>query len=1543
MSASGYSLPANTISVTVNAPTTTTLSSSANPSVVGQTVSYTATVSVTSPDTGIPTGNVEFFDNGVAISACGGTSGVVVNGSGQAVCALSWPSIVGQSITAGYVGNLPAYYLPSASTVLSQVVHQASTTTAVTSSANPSVVGQTVTYTATVSVTSPGSGSPTGNIEFFDNGTAISTCGGTSGVTVNGADQATCLVAWPSTVGQTITAKYLGDSNYLASPTSPSLNQVVNKASPTLSVTAPGTGVEGTAITAANITATLANSSGASDVNTITFTVFGPQTTAPTTCTTGGTAAGTATPAGNGTYATSSSFTPSAVGTYWWYASSPSDANNNAAASTCGAGMTSTVVGKASPTLSVTAPATGTAGTTIAAASITSTLASSSGTNDANTITFTVFGPQTTAPTTCTTGGTAAGTATPAGNGTYATNTSFTPSGAGTYWWYASSASDTNNNAAASACGTGMTSTVVAKASPTLSVTAPGTGTAGTAIPAASITSTLASSSGTNDANVITFKVFGPQTTAPTTCTTGGTLAGTATPAGNGTYATNSSFTPSGAGTYWWYASSPSDTNNNGAASACGTGMTSTVVAKASPTLSVTAPGTGTAGTAIPAASITSTLASSSGTSDTNTITFTVFGPQATAPTTCTTGGTAAGTATPAGNGTYADSSAFTPSGAGTYWWYASSASDTNNNGAASTCGTGMTSTVVAKASPTLGVTAPGAGTVGTAIPAASITSTLASSSGTSDTNTITFTVFGPQATAPTTCTTGGTAAGTATPAGNGTYATNSSFTPSAVGTYWWYASSASDTNNNGAASTCGTGMTSTVVGKTSPTIATTLSAASITVGGTAFDSSTLTGETSNAGGSVTYSYYTNNTCSTGLVTVGSVTVTNGSVPVSATATFSTAGTYYWQAVYNGDTNNNTASSPCTAVTNEQLTVNKTSPTIATTLSAASITVGGTAFDSSTLTGETSNAGGSVTYSYYTNNTCSTGLVTVGSVTVTNGSVPVSATATFSTAGTYYWQAVYNGDTNNNTASSPCTAVTNEQLTVNKTSPTIATTLSSGSITVGGIALDSATLTGETGNAGGTVTYNYYTNNTCSTGHVTVGSVTVSGGVVPSSSNVTFSTAGTYYWQAVYNGDTNNNTASSPCTAVTNEQLTVNKTSPTIATTLSAASITVGGTAHDSSTLTGETSNAGGSVTYSYYTNNTCSTGLVTVGSVTVTNGSVPVSATATFSTAGTYYWQAVYNGDTNNNTASSPCTAVTNEKLTVNNTVTKSTAGTYTLTVPAYVTSFTFTMSAGGGGGGVAGASGGGGGTVTGTITIPSSSSATTFTVIVGGGGGGGATNTGGAGGASGTGCALGGVGGGGTDAGGGGGGATCIYLQGAPSGTVIAVGGGGGGGGAGSGTGGKGDGGLTTNPGTSVGTSGTNSGGNGGTYGTTQTTGTPQYTITNTAGKLGGTGTAAGTCTAGVCGAGGAGTTGGGTSSVGGGGGGGGVASGGGGTDAGTGANDKGGGGGGGSAYTGGTATITVVATSATDGGGGAGGAASSAGTAGSVSFTGAGLTLA
>ena len=458
--------------------------------------------------------------------------------------------------------------------------------------------------------------------------------------------------------------------------------------SPTLAVTAPGTGTAGTAIAASSINGLFASSSGAGTATgTITFKVFGPQASAPSTCTSGGTTVGTATAAGDGTYHPNAGFTPSQAGNYWWYASYPSDANNNAATSICGSGMAETVVAKASPTLSVTAPPTGTTASAIAGSSINGVFGASSGGSSATgTITFTVFGPQASAPSTCTSGGTTVGTATAAGDNTYHPNASFTPSQAGNYWWYASYPSDNNNNAATSTCGSGMAETVIGKASPTLSVTAPATGKVGTPISNAMINGVLASSSGATSAKgTITFAVFGPLVSAPSTCTSGGTTVGTATAAGDGTYHPNPGFTPSQAGNYWWYANYPSDAGNNAAASLCGSGMAETVVSAAgsAPTISTTlsAHAIAAGGSAYDAASL------SGGTSPTGTVTYSVYTDSGCAnaasglqpsPATVTVG---SGTAVP-------NSAAVTFPTPGTYYWHAAYSGDSNNAAATSACET---------------------------------------------------------------------------------------------------------------------------------------------------------------------------------------------------------------------------------------------------------------------------------------------------------------------------------------------------------------------------------------------------------------------------------------------------------------------------------------------------------------------------------------------------------------------------------------------------------------------------------------------------------------------------------------------------------------------------------------------------------------------------------------------------------------------------------------------------------------------------------------
>ncbi|WP_138418417.1 hypothetical protein [Sinomonas gamaensis] len=198
------------------------------------------------------------------------------------------------------------------------------------------------------------------------------------------------------------------------------------------------------------------------------------------------------------------------------------------------------------------------------------------------------------------------------------------------------------------------------------------------------------------------------------------------------------------------------------------------------------------------------------------------------------------------------------------------------------------------------------------------------------------------------------------------------------------------------------------------------------------------------------------------------------------------------------------------------------SPTIATTLSASTVNLGGSVHDSATLTGATSNAGGTVTYTVYTNNTCSAGAQSAGTVTVTNGAVPDSNAVTFNTAGTYYWQAAYSGDANNNGATSACTS---EQLVVSKAQPTVATAQDL-------IPNDNFTLSAGVSPTG-SITFSLYapSDASCAGTPALTQTVTVNGNGTYSTTNSTFhaTTAGTWRWASSYSGDGNNQTASSAC------------------------------------------------------------------------------------------------------------------------------------------------------------------------------------------------------------------------------------------------------------------------------------------------------------------------------------------------------------------------------------------------------------------------------
>lgn len=329
------------------------------------------------------------------------------------------------------------------------------------------------------------------------------------------------------------------------------------------------------------------------------------------------------------------------------------------------------------------------------------------------------------------------------------------------------------------------------------------------------------------------------------------------------------------------------------------------------------------------------------------------------------------------------------------------------------------------------------------------------------------------------------------------------------------------------------------------PTLSTTLSAITISAGQSVYDTAALTGfVTGTAGSGGTVTYYLDlgsGSCSssgTAPISVSTVTVSyNGVVPNSAPYTFNTHGPDSWNASYSGNGNNNPASSPC-----EPMNVTVSNDTITTTLSALSIVAGGSVHDTASLSGSTGNAGGTVQYEYFSGGSCLGTSSLVSTVAVSSAVVPNSASQSFATAGTYGWEAVYSGDTNNGPATSPCEPL---NVTPKITSTRLTTQLSVGTIVAGQADSDSATLAGATSTASGTIQFELFDNGTCTPSGLLVSEAAVSGPGTYTSSSHLFLSAGTYSWDAVYLGDAVNAPATSAC-----EPLPVHLTSPTVTTQL---------------------------------------------------------------------------------------------------------------------------------------------------------------------------------------------------------------------------------------------------------------------------------------------------------------------------------------------------------------------------------------------------------
>jgi hypothetical protein len=190
------------------------------------------------------------------------------------------------------------------------------------------------------------------------------------------------------------------------------------------------------------------------------------------------------------------------------------------------------------------------------------------------------------------------------------------------------------------------------------------------------------------------------------------------------------------------------------------------------------------------------------------------------------------------------------------------------------------------------------------------------------------------------------------------------------------------------------------------------------------------TSATTSPTGTVSFSRYDNTSCLGTATTQSGVSLTNG---MASSSNFNVPATgLSYKVHYDGQSGIfSSADSSCV-----QVSATGSSTSLTTTLSSTSVSVGSSVSESATLAGAASNAGGSVSYVVYNDNSCSTALVGAGVRTVTNALVPNSDNVLFNNAGTYYWKAVYSGDASNNAASSSCLALSVSALATSTPTPT---------------------------------------------------------------------------------------------------------------------------------------------------------------------------------------------------------------------------------------------------------------------------------------------------------------------------------------------------------------------------------------------------------------------------------------------------------------------------------------------------------------------------
>lgn len=251
----GVATQSFTVSV-IYEPTTNSVKSSVTPSQLGQPVTFTATVG---SGLGAPP-NGELVTFYLASAGCKSPATIGTGALSGGVATYTTSSLPGGTllICAAYAGD--GTFAPSTSPTITQVVNKLATSTTVTSSLNPSIYGQSVTLTATV--TGTGAYPLTGNVVFKSGSTTVATVKVTGGI-------ATYKTSTLSAGSLTITATYNGDA-YNAVSTSANLPQTVTQATTTLALSSsPNPSKSGATV---KFTAVVTSNGGSAPTGSVTFT-----------------------------------------------------------------------------------------------------------------------------------------------------------------------------------------------------------------------------------------------------------------------------------------------------------------------------------------------------------------------------------------------------------------------------------------------------------------------------------------------------------------------------------------------------------------------------------------------------------------------------------------------------------------------------------------------------------------------------------------------------------------------------------------------------------------------------------------------------------------------------------------------------------------------------------------------------------------------------------------------------------------------------------------------------------------------------------------------------------------------------------------------------------------------------------------------------------------------------------------------------------------------------------------------------------------------